>query len=61
MFRCLGIEIVELGRAAQTLLPAAQQTWGSYYEDNPVVVAGRVCNGRVLAAGPTAAVDGGQA
>jgi hypothetical protein len=42
MFAILGIETVGLGRALQSRLPADQQTWGGYYEDNPQVVAGRV-------------------
>ena len=42
MFAILGIETVGLGRALQLRLPADQQTWGGYYEDNPQVVAGRV-------------------
>ena len=46
MFRNLGIETFALGRALQSRLPADQQTWGSYYEDSPMVVAGRVGQGR---------------
>ena len=46
MFATLGIETVSLGRALQSRLPADQQTWGGYYEDNPQVVAGRVGHGR---------------
>jgi hypothetical protein len=46
MFRTLGIETVCLGRALQSRLPQDQQTWGSYYEDSPRVVAGRVSGGR---------------
>lgn len=46
MFKTLGIETVELGRALQACLPAVQQTWGGYYEDDPRVVAGRVSGGR---------------
>jgi hypothetical protein len=42
MFAILGIETACLGRALQSRLPADQQTWGGYYEDNPHVVAGRV-------------------
>ena len=42
MFAILGIETAGLGRALQSRLPADQQTWGGYYEDNPQVVAGRV-------------------
>jgi len=52
MFKSLGIETIELGRALQSQLPADQQTWGSYYEDSPRVVAGRVSRGcRVLGGG----------
>lgn len=46
MFKNLGIETVELGRALQSCLPAEQQSWGGYYEDDPRVVAGRVSRGR---------------
>jgi len=46
MFETLGIKTVALGRALQSRLPADQQTWGGYYEDNPMVVAGRVSCGR---------------
>ena len=46
MFATLGIETLSLGRALQSRLPADQQTWGGYYEDNPLVVAGRVGHGR---------------
>ena len=45
MFKTLGIETLTLGRALQSRLPADQQTWGSYYEDSPRVVAGRVGQG----------------
>jgi hypothetical protein len=45
MFGTLGIETVCLGRALQARLPADQQTWGSYYEDQPMVVAGKVSMG----------------
>jgi len=47
MFRTLGIETICLGRALQSRLPHDQQTWGSYYEDSPRVVAGRVSGGRI--------------
>jgi hypothetical protein len=46
MFKVLGIETICLGRALQSKLPRDQQTWGSYYEDSPRVVAGRVSGGR---------------
>jgi hypothetical protein len=46
MFKVLGIETICLGRALQSQLPRDQQTWGSYYEDCPRVVAGRVSGGR---------------
>ncbi|MCP4471350.1 MAG: thermostable hemolysin [Gammaproteobacteria bacterium] len=42
MFKTLGIETICLGRALQSRLPQDQQTWGSYYEDCPRVVAGRI-------------------
>lgn len=45
MFQSLGIETLVLGRALQARLPADQQTWGGYYEDNPQVIAGRVSRG----------------
>jgi len=45
MFKVLGIETICLGRALQSQLPRDQQTWGSYYEDSPRVVAGRVSGG----------------
>lgn len=45
MFKTLGIETLNLGRALQSQLPAEQQTWGSYYEDSPRVVAGKVSRG----------------
>lgn len=48
MFATLGIETVTLGRALQSRLPADQQTWGGYYEDNPQVVAGRIGLGRQI-------------
>ena len=47
MFKTLGIETICLGRALQSRLPHDQQTWGSYYEDSPRVVAGRVSGGRI--------------
>ncbi len=47
MFKVLGIETICLGRALQSQLPRDQQTWGSYYEDSPRVVAGRVSGGRI--------------
>ena len=47
MFGALGIETIDLGRALQSRLPEDQQTWGSYYEDNPRVVAGKVSRGCV--------------
>lgn len=50
MFRTLGIETRCLGRALQSRLPPRQQTWGGYYEDNPMVVAGKVSRGRALLA-----------
>lgn len=45
MFAELGIETLALGRALQSSLPRDQQTWGSYYEDRPQVLAGRVNRG----------------
>ena len=45
LFQSLGIETLVLGRALQSRLPADQQTWGGYYEDNPQVIAGRVSRG----------------
>ncbi len=45
LFQTLGIKTVGLGRALQSRLPAQQQTWGSYYEDKPMVVAGQVSRG----------------
>ncbi len=45
MFKTLGIETLYLGRALQSQLPADEQTWGSYYEDSPRVVAGKVSGG----------------
>ena len=45
MFKTMGIETIGLGRALQSRLPADQQTWGGYYEDNPQVVAGKVSRG----------------
>lgn len=48
MFAALGIPTVGLGRALQAKLPRDQQTWGSYYEDDPQVVAGRVNCGRAV-------------
>jgi hypothetical protein len=59
MFRLLGIRTVQLGRALQSRLPADQQTWGSYYEDNPSVVAGKVSGGcRVLGGFSTSSFGG---
>ncbi len=55
MFKTLGIETFALGRALQARLPADQQTWGSYYEDSPMVVAGRVGQGRHAFADDSAA------
>ena len=51
MFKTLGIETIDLGRALQSQLPAEQQIWGSYYEDSPRVVAGRVSRGCLAFAG----------
>lgn len=48
IFGLLGIETVGLTRAEQAFLPESQQNWGSYYEDNPCVLAGHVDNGRSL-------------
>ena len=45
MFEIMGVETVCLGRALQSRLPADQQTWGGYYEDNPRVIAGKVSGG----------------
>ena len=48
MFKTLGIATIGLGRALQSRLPADQQTWGGYYEDNPQVVAGKVSRGCIV-------------
>jgi hypothetical protein len=59
MFDTLGIQTFNLGRALQSRLPVDQQTWGGYYEDNPQVVAGRVCRGLDVFRGPLAPVASG--
>ncbi len=56
MFKTLGIETICLGRALQSRLPQDQRTWGSYYEDCPRVVAGRVSGGRIAFMGHPVAV-----
>ena len=61
MFGRLGIETITLCRALQGQLPADQQTWGSYYEDSPVVVAGRVSQGVQAFAGLAAPGQGAAA
>lgn len=61
LFAGLGIETIALGRASQAQLPGDQQTWGSYYEDNPTVLAGRVSSGDVLFDRESPAVVGGRA
>ena len=48
IFGLIGIETISLASACQTLLPENQQHWGSYYDDNPCVLAGHVDNGRSL-------------
>jgi hypothetical protein len=49
-FRRLGLPLFDLGPAKAEALDAAEQaTWGSYYTQNPRVMAGRVADGyRVL-------------
>jgi hypothetical protein len=59
MFDTLGIQTFNLGRALQSRLPVDQQTWGGYYEDNPQVVAGRVCRGLDVFRGPQVPVASG--
>lgn len=56
VFRRLHLKPVALCIANKTVLGAAQQEWGSYYEHNPVVMAGRLADG--IGALESAAVTG---
>jgi len=51
-FAKLGIELVPLARADKSRLGEAQHSWGHYYDQGPMVVAGRIAYGveKVLAA-----------
>jgi len=51
-FAKLGIELVPLAQADKTRLGEDQHNWGSYYDQGPMVVAGRIAHGvdKVLAA-----------
>ena len=52
VFRRLHLKPIALCIANKSLLGAAQKEWGSYYEHNPVVMAGRLADGiGVLEAG----------
>ncbi len=42
IFARTGFPIAELGRADPTRLPDGGQSWGAYYEADPVVVAGSI-------------------
>ena len=48
IFNLLGIDTFSLGEARVERLAADQRDWGSYYDDKPEVLAGRVVNGKVL-------------
>jgi hypothetical protein len=45
VFRRLRLKPIALCIANKSLLGAAQKEWGSYYEHNPVVMAGRLADG----------------
>ena len=45
VFRRLHLKPIALCIANKSVLGAAQQEWGSYYEHNPVVMAGRLADG----------------
>lgn len=47
-FTLLGIDTFSLGEARVERLAADQRDWGSYYDDKPEVLAGRVVNGKAL-------------
>jgi hypothetical protein len=45
VFRCLGLAPRELCRADPLLLGEARHDWGTYYDHNPRVMAGRIADG----------------
>jgi hypothetical protein len=47
-FSRMGLETLKLCDANQQRLPIDQQNWGSYYQGNPEVHAGRVDCGKIL-------------
>ena len=42
IFRKLGLPLLALAPADPARLPEPVDDWGSYYESNPIVVAGRI-------------------
>lgn len=52
-FEKMRLPLLTLGRANQAQLPANQQSWGRYYEDDPLVMAGEVHYGSMLASQTT--------
>ena len=48
IFGLLGIDTITLASASETHLPENLQNWGSYYDDNPCVLAGHVNSGQSL-------------
>lgn len=48
IFTQLGLDVFSLGVASQERLPEALRNWGSYYDDNPCIMAGRVSHGKRL-------------
>lgn len=49
VFKHLHLPLMPLATARQSCLPAKQQTWGHYYEDDPKVMVGQLLHGRQLA------------
>ena len=53
IFKRHGLSTRVLTEARECDLPQKMQTWGSYYDDNPVVIAGQVQNGIKLIGSPS--------
>jgi hypothetical protein len=51
VFRCLGLAPRELCRADPLLLGEARHDWGTYYDHDPRVMAGRIADGAARARG----------
>lgn len=60
VFSLLGIQTTSLGPAMQSCLPENQQSWGTYFDDNPCVLAGQVDSGRLLLGKQTRSEPGGE-